>query len=237
MQEIFIKQVFIRFTYQKIGYIITKLKISRNEDVLFNSNTYTYNKPKGKREFERKQEISIFKNLFLQSSLENASIQYSFLFSMEQHYTLTSSTLYISSQNFLAHQSTIIDLTIEKSMEKWSQIEFKFQRRLNRDCVRRLSCYDERHRLNSTCVCTLILFITVSRRAVNRDYDDRARHRERSRSRSVSGRGGTSGRGRNFARKWLAAVLSFPPISFPRQRVRCAGRSWWKVFQRLIFER
>lgn len=69
MQEIFIKQVFIRFTYQKIGYIITKLKISRNEDVLFNSNTYTYNKPKGKREFERKQEISIFKNLFLQSSL------------------------------------------------------------------------------------------------------------------------------------------------------------------------
>lgn len=91
--------------------------------------------------------------------------------------------------------------------------------------------------INSTCVCTLILFITVSRRAVNRDYDDRARHRERSRSRSVSGRGGTSGRGRNFARKWLAAVLSFPPISFPRQRVRCAGRSWWKVFQRLIFER
>lgn len=128
-------------------------------------------------------------------------------------------------------------LLIEKSMEKWSQIEFKFQRRLNRDCVGRLSCYDERHRLNSTCVCTLILFITVSRRAVNRDYDDRARHRERSRSRSVSGRGGTSGRGRNFARKWLAAVLSFPPISFPRQRVRWAGRSWWKVFQRLIFER
>lgn len=117
MQEIFIKQVFIRFTYQKIGYIITKLKISRNEDVLFNSNTYTYNKPKGKREFERKQEISIFKNLFLQSSLENTSIQYSFLFSMEQHYTLTSSTLYISSQNFLAHQSTIIDRKIDGKMK------------------------------------------------------------------------------------------------------------------------
>lgn len=49
--------------------------------------------------------------------LNYTSIQYSFLFSMEQHYTLTSSTLYISSQNFLAHQSTIIDRKIDGKMK------------------------------------------------------------------------------------------------------------------------